>query len=225
MTKIQYKDESISYKDEIIRKLIHLCSLSIPTIYYFISKEDALLILGILSFLALIIDLSRYYIPKFGEIFYLLFSFILRTHEKDNVRKKLNGATYVLLSAFLGVLIFPKIIFINVFAILIISDISAALIGRKYGATPFLRKSLEGTLAFFISAIVVIIFAPKIIYSVTEYMIGFFVAMLGAIVENVSNDFIDDNFSIPIILGLIMWALYLLFLPDLNVYYLTANLK
>lgn len=208
---------TISYRDELIRKLIHLCSLSIPTIYYFISREDALLILGILSFLALVIDLGRYKFPKFGEFFYKIFGFLLRKHEKDKIKKNLNGATYVLLSAFLGVLIFPKIIFVNAFAVLIISDTAAALIGRRYGSIKFLRKSLQGTLAFFISAMIVIIVAPKLDNNVLEYFIGFFAAMIGAIVENISNDLVDDNLSIPLTIGFLMWGLYLIFLPELSV--------
>lgn len=209
-------DGTISYKDELIRKLIHLCSLSIPIIYYFISRYDALLILGILSFLALLIDLGRYHFSKFGELFYKIFGFMLRQHEKDEKKKNLNGATYVLLSAFLGVLIFPKIIFINAFAILIISDTSAALIGRRYGTISFLRKSFQGTLAFFISAIVVIIFAPKLDNNLIEYSIGVLAAFVGAIVENISNDVVDDNLSIPLTIGFLMWGLYLIFLPNLS---------
>ncbi|MCS7053461.1 MAG: dolichol kinase [Ignavibacterium sp.] len=214
MTRID--DSTISYRDELVRKLIHLSSLSIPTIYYFISRDDALLILGILSFLALIIDLGRYRYPKFGEFFYMIFGFLLRRHEKDELKKNLNGATYVLLSAFLGVLIFPKLIFINAFAILIISDSFAALIGRRYGTIPFLRKSLQGTLAFFISAIIVIIIAPKLDNNIYEYLIGIVAALVGAIVENISNNLVDDNLSIPLTIGFLMWGMYLIFLPELS---------
>jgi dolichol kinase len=213
----QIDDGTISYRDELIRKLIHFCSLSIPTIYYFISRDDALLILGILSFLALVIDLGRYKFPKFAEYFYLIFGFLLRKHEKDSIKKNLNGATYVLLSAFLGVLILPKIIFVNAFAILIISDSSAALIGRRYGTIRFLRKSLQGTLAFFISAMLVIILAPKLSYHPIEYLIGFIASAVGAIVENISNNLVDDNLSIPLTIGFLMWGLYLIFLPELSV--------
>ncbi|HET56416.1 MAG TPA: dolichol kinase, partial [Ignavibacteria bacterium] len=36
---------SIDYKSELFRKGIHLCSLSIPVVYYFITRELALMIL------------------------------------------------------------------------------------------------------------------------------------------------------------------------------------
>src|SRR4030043_1979092 len=100
---------TIEYKNEIIRKAIHLCSLSIPIVYYFITKELALSILIPLALLSLVLDVGRYYIPALKKIFYLLFRFLLRKHEMDEKRKNLNGATYVLISAVVVILIFPKV--------------------------------------------------------------------------------------------------------------------
>jgi len=207
---------TINYKDELVRKLIHLFSLSIPIIYYFIPRSDAILILGILTGVALFIDLGRYLSASFGNVFYNFFGFLLRKHEIDKSKRNLNGATYVLMSALICVIVLPKVIFVTAFSILIISDSVAALIGRKFGKTKFLSKSLEGTLAFFISAIIVILFTPKLTGSATEYLIGFFAALIGGIVENISFGFADDNLSIPITIGLTMWCLYVLFLPDVG---------
>ncbi len=207
---------TIHYRDELVRKLIHLFSLSIPTIYYFIPKSVAIIILSSLTVFALVVDLARYFHPEVGKIFYKIFGFLLRKHEVDHKKKNLNGATYVLISALLGVIIFPKVIFITAFAILIISDTSAALIGRKFGKKPFLRKSLEGTLAFFISATIVILFTPKLTDSFAEYLIGFIAAFIGAIVENLSYGIADDNLSIPLSVGFVMWALYLIIFPNLD---------
>ncbi len=207
---------TIHYRDELVRKLIHLFSLSIPTIYYFIPKSVAIIILSSLTVFALVVDLARYFHPEVGKIFYKIFGFLLRKHEVDHKKKNLNGATYVLISALLGVIIFPKVIFITAFAILIISDTSAALIGRKFGKKPFLRKSFEGTLAFFISATIVILFTPKLTDSFAEYLIGFIAAFIGAIVENLSYGIADDNLSIPLSVGFVMWALYLIIFPNLD---------
>jgi dolichol kinase len=113
----QIDNGTIKYKDELFRKLIHLTSLSIPIVYYFISTETAALILGILAALALIIDLGRYIHPKTGKVFYKFFGFLLREHELDHKKRNLNGATYVLISALISVLIFPKVIFISTFSI------------------------------------------------------------------------------------------------------------
>jgi len=207
---------TIDYKDELVRKLIHLTSLSIPIIYYFISKGIALIILGSVTGFAITLDLSRYFSPQIGKYFYKIFGFLLRHHEVDEKKKNLNGATYVLLSATLGVLIFPKVIFITAFSMLIIGDTMAALIGRKYGKHKFMAKSFEGTLAFFVSSCIVVFFTPKIGYFSEEFVIGFIVAFIGAITENISFRYIDDNLSIPIVVGFTMWILYLIFLPNLE---------
>jgi dolichol kinase len=207
---------TIHYKDEILRKLIHLCSLSIPVVYYFIPRNTALIILGIMTAIALFFDLGRYLSKSIGKVFYKFFGFMLRQHEIDDKKRNLNGATYVLVSAFICVLIFPKVIVVTAFAILIISDTMAALIGRRYGRHKFLSKSLEGTLAFFISGVVVVLLSPKIEYYFSEYMIGILSTAFGAIIENVSFGLADDNLVIPISIGAAMWLLYLLFLPEVN---------
>ena len=209
----QIDQGTINYRDELVRKLIHLSSLSIPIIYYFISTGTAAAILGVLTAVALVLDLGRHFHPSVGNIFYKIFGFLLRKHEVDKKQKNLNGATYVLIAALVGVLIFPKIIFITAFSILIISDSLAALIGRKFGRHKFLLKSFEGTLAFFVSACIVVFFTPKIGNFPEEYIIGFAAAFVGAIIENISSRLIDDNLSIPFSVGFTMLILYLAILP------------
>jgi dolichol kinase len=208
---------TIHYRDELVRKLIHLFSLSIPIIYYFISRSDGILILSVLTAVALFLDLGRYLSPAVGKVFYKIFGFLLRKHEIDSSKKNLNGATYVLISALICVILFPKVLFITAFTILIISDTMAALIGRKFGKHRFLSKSLEGTLAFFISASIVVFFTPKMENLPAEYLIGLIAAAVGAIVENISFGFADDNLAIPISIGFTMWILYMAILPELQI--------
>lgn len=212
----QIDNGTINYRDELVRKLIHLFSLSIPVIYYFIPSSVSITILAVLTILALIIDLGRFFSSSFANIFYKVFGFLLRKHELDEKKKNLTGATYVLISALICGIIFPKVIFVTAFTILIISDTMAALIGRKFGKIKFLRKSFEGTLSFFISASIVVFFTPKVGNFPMEYLIGIIAAFVGAIIENISYGFADDNLSIPLSVGFTMWGLYLLFFPDLQ---------
>lgn len=205
-----------SYAVEFARKAIHLCSLSIPIIYYFITKPAALWILVPLTLAFGFSDILRLTAPAFGQIYSRFFGWLLRPHERDTTRKRLNGATYVLLSAVICIWLFPKVIFLTAFSILIISDTLAALIGRKYGRVPFLKKSRAGALAFFLSALAVVLIAPKVIYLPLEFLIGFVGALVGTVVESLSIS-IDDNLSIPITIGIAMWLLYILLLPGVNV--------
>ncbi|MGD8781456.1 MAG: dolichol kinase [Ignavibacteria bacterium] len=215
---------TIDYKNELFRKGIHLCSLSIPVIYYFITRELALKILIPLAVLSTSIDLGRYYYKPLGDLFYSLFGFLLRNHEKDSVKKNLSGATYVFLSAVLVILLFPKIFVITGFATLIIGDLAAALIGRKFGKTKFLAKSLEGTAAFFVVGCIIVLLAPKLENNILEYIIGFVAISLGAIVENISSSWADDNLTVPVSICLTMWILYSILLPGMNLILLNTPL-
>ncbi len=207
-----------SYSTELIRKSIHLCSLSIPVVYYFISRETALTILLPLALAFGLSDIARLSIPSVGALYNKLFGFLLRRHEVRATKPRLNGATFVLLSAIICIWLFPKVIVITAFAILIISDSAAALIGRRFGRHPFRSKTVEGTTAFFVTAMLVVALTPKIDYLATEYLIGIIAAILGAFVEAVSVDLIDDNLSVPISIGIAMWVLYALLLPTVNVW-------
>lgn len=211
----QLPNVEASYNTEIVRKAIHFLSLSIPVIYYFVSRSTALLLLIPVTTAFFVVDVARYYHRPTAAWFYRTFGWLLRSKEQDSATKRLNGATFVLLSATLCVFIFPKILTIIAFAILIISDSTAALVGRRFGKRPFFKKTLEGSLAFFVSAVVVVFLTPKATYTVGEYFIGIVGGAVGAVVEAISID-IDDNLSIPVAIGFTMWLMYYLFYPSLD---------
>lgn len=213
---------NIDYTAEIARKAIHFCSLSIPVIYYFIERDLALMILVPVTLGFLAVDLLRYYHAPTSALFYKIFLFMLRKHEQDPNSKRLNGATNVLIAASICVIIFPKLIVLTAFPILIISDSVAALFGRRFGKRKFLSKSVEGSFAFFVSALLVVYFTPKIDHTLVEYGIGAAAALIGTIVEAGSWK-IDDNLSIPFSVGTAMLGLYLLFYPAVDLYSLAIH--
>lgn len=206
-----------TYTAEIVRKGIHLVSLSIPVVYAFIPKATALWILVPLTAAAVLFDVARHYYRPARDLSHSVFGWIMRTHEKDARQKRLTGASYVLLSAALCVFFFPKVVFLTAFSILIISDSAAALVGRRFGRRPFLTKSLEGSAAFLLSALVVVAVAPKVAYIPAEFLVGGAAAVVGTVVEGADVG-LDDNLSIPISVGLTMWALYALLLPSVDIF-------
>ena len=165
----------------------------------------------------LLVDLLRHFHPPTAKVFYSAFGWLLRTHEHGGESKRLNGATHVLISATLCVLVFPKLITITAFAVLIISDSAAALVGRRFGKKKFFNKSVEGSTAFFLSALIVIAATPKISAGAGEYFIAIVAAAIGTVVEALSIG-IDDNLSIPLSIGTVMWILYDVFYPSLNLH-------
>jgi len=199
---------TIDYKSEVLRKGIHLVSLSIPLIYYFITRELALSILIPMTIISLVIDIGRYLHPTMGGVFYKFFGFMLRKHEMDQEKKNLNGATYVLIAAVLTILIFPKVIVLTSFACLILGDLSAALIGRKFGRHKITKnKTWEGTLAelainLFIGIIVFLIYQDLPFSTGQAWIVISLMALTATWVESsVSN--LDDNLLIPVFSGFV----------------------
>jgi dolichol kinase len=208
-----------SYAAELARKSIHLLSLSIPVIYARIPKETALAILIPLTLVFAGTDFYRFRHPDLGALYHRFFGWLLRPHELDAKRRRFNGATYVLLSACICILVFPKLLVLTAFSILIVSDTLAALVGRPWGQRKFLDKSLEGATAFFLSALAVVAIAPKAADHPLEFLIGAAGAAAGTVVESLTFG-VDDNLSIPVAIGALMWMLYALLLPEVNVFLL-----
>ncbi len=194
---------------EFFRKGIHLASLSIPIIYSFVDRSIALWLVIPFTIFSLLVDFTRHYVPAVKKVVNVLFDSMLREHERDETKLLLSGATYVLLSASFCILLFPKLVMITAFSVLIVSDAMSALVGRAFGKHKFLDKSLEGSLAFILSGWIVVALAPKASTLGIEFMIGFIAVILGAIVEAASVRLrLDDNFSVPAVVGLTLWAMY-----------------
>jgi len=199
----------ITYRSEVLRKGVHLSSLSIPVIYALIAKSTALWILIPLTGVFLIVNILGHRSGPVRTLMIRYFGDIMRTHELDVDRRALNGASHVLIAACLSVLVFPKLIAITAFSILIISDICAALVGRRFGSHRFLDKSFEGTLAFAVSAVgVVLVIAHLVSAPISFTMIGIVAGLVGSIIENISPRLrLDDNISIPCSVGTTLWLL------------------
>jgi len=206
-----------SFRSEILRKGIHLLSVVIPILYFLTPRDTALLISAGLTVMALGLDLGRYYYPPFASWFNGVFGRLLRRHEADPSAKRLNGGTYLLIAATLSILILPKLVAITSFIVLIVSDLSAALVGRKFGRRRFRGKSLEGSLAFFLTGVGVIAAMPKIEYLPGEYLIGVVAVAVGTVVEALAGA-VDDNLSVPLSVGLTMWGGYAFLYPLMNLY-------
>jgi dolichol kinase len=203
----------ITWKNELLRKSIHLTSIAIPTLYIWLSKWQALRLLIPLLAIAIIIEVLRHTVPAAEAIFRRLFGAMLRTHERGgDTKASVNGATYVLLSATLCVAIFPKVVTIAGFSVLIVSDTVAALFGRRFGRHRFLEKSVEGSAAFFVSAMVMVVIVAMIFSAPASFIVaGALAAAAATVAEALSYGVnVDDNLTIPLSFGAVMWGMLLL---------------
>jgi dolichol kinase len=80
-----------------------------------------------------------------------------------------------------------------------------------WGRHKFLDKSREGTIAFVLTAWMVVLAVPKAEGLWIEYVIGAFAAVIGALFEAASVRLrLDDNLAIPLSVGGVMWLCYYL---------------
>ena len=189
-------ENKISIKNEFLRKIIHLSNSGIAFMLLVWSQMTVIYFVIILTIIILGVDLFRIYNNKVALFYYKILGNVTRDFE----RKKLTGASYVMLASLITLLLFDKYICIASLLIMSYSDTSAALIGRVYGKTKIYEKTLEGSLAFFVTSLLIILcIVPKI-----DFLFALIAIIVATLVELFSVFKIDDNLSVPIIAAVIM---------------------
>ena len=199
----------ISFYNEFKRKAIHLFALTIPIGYFLLPRSPSLLILSPFVAGAILIDIVRLRkLPLHGLLDRLLGT-VLRDHEEEDFA----GASYILSASFLSILLFHKSVAIAAISFIILGDIAAALVGRRFGKTKIPwsltkvnspgrnRKSLEGSLSCFIMCLLAAMVVPQL-----PLWIGIVGAVTATVVEGINLP-VNDNFSVPLLSGLCMQLL------------------
>jgi dolichol kinase len=188
--------------DEIVRKSIHLCMFVIPVGYIYVSKPMMIVVLGMSMVLALSVELIRFKSASLSIWFNHAVGRLLRAHERSG----LTGSTYLIIGAFLTVLLFEKWIALIALLFLIVSDAFGALVGKLWGRyILYKNKTLEGCGIFFITAFSILFLFPN-----RPFMIGL-IGVLTALMVDIFIDQIDDNLTIPLCSGIAMQVSYWIF--------------
>lgn len=188
----------MTVKSEIIRKSIHLLMLIIPLSILFLEKRFVLGVLGGLTMFAILVEILRLRWPDFYRVFEKIFGPLLREHERTH----LTGSTYLLIGAFLAILLFDKTIALTVLLFVVVSDGLGAFTGRIWGKHLLTEsKTLEGCAVFLLTAGAIVLLTMR-----DHILVG----MIGAVVAFVVDVFVtglDDNLTIPLGAGTVMHAL------------------
>jgi len=191
----------ISFYNEFKRKATHLVALTIPIGYFLLPKPLSLLILTPFALGSIGIDIIRLRRLPLHGFFNRLIGPVLREHENSDF----TGSSYILTASVLTILLFDKRAAVAAISFIILGDIAAALVGRRYGKIKIKRKSLEGSLACLFMCLLVAILVA-VIFPKFPLWIGVVGAFTATIVEGITLP-IDDNFSVPLISGLVMHIL------------------
>lgn len=186
-----------------MRRLYHLVSGLLLT--YLISQLDrtgGLILVSVLLALAIILETARLIIPAFNRLFIRCFSMLLRQEEK---RKPTSSAWYIA-GVLLSLLLFKKEFALFSMVILAVGDPSASTIGKNWGRHRIKKKSIEGSVAFLIAAIISGFIFQRIAGGLSFAIIAAG-ALAGTITELVSTK-LDDNLTIPLIASGCMQAVY-----------------
>ena len=104
---MSYKSVSnFNYKNEILRKLIHLFDSVIPLSLFYISRENLLFILTPITIIFIILDFARHHISYLGKIYSTFFNIV--TREIEQKRNNVTGASYYLLGCLIVVYFFTS---------------------------------------------------------------------------------------------------------------------
>ncbi len=143
----------IPYRAEVGRKALHLLALVLPLGVWLVGTPVATWALAALTLLALTGDMLRARSAAFNSFIERVFGWMMRQEEKAPTPGPLvlNGATWVLASLLVLVLLFPLQAALPAFAAFMVGDAAAALVGRRWGRTrwPGTQRTLEGSAAFF----------------------------------------------------------------------------
>ncbi len=181
------------------RKIWHtLAGLGIVWIYLFSrgSFTVKMTIFGSFTLYALICDIYRLLSPKFNaKVMHDLKKF-MRKEEAG----RLNSMTFYTLSCFFVCLVFPKAVAILAILFLAFGDVIASVVGVKWGRHKIFRRlSLEGSLAFFVTASLITLLYPVLAPHFSGNL--FLLCLMGGLI-GMSSEWIsfrtDDNLVIPI---------------------------
>lgn len=195
-----------NFKRELARKFIHILSILILLIYFFVSEnfssKIALLLLVLLLIIFLEFEYLRIELRRKIPIVKNIWEYVQRKKEKHG----LSGSVFFLIGAILVLAVFDTKIAIAAILMTTFGDLAAALIGTRFGKHYFMKeRAWEGTLAEFavdilIGISVFILYGGEPITSFAVWILIIVMAITATLVETLVYK-MDDNLLIPVFAG------------------------
>ncbi|MEN3034367.1 MAG: phosphatidate cytidylyltransferase [Aquificaceae bacterium] len=150
----------------------------------------------------LVISLNALTVLKLGKDSFLkhYYMIVFSLEREKNLSKPSVQALWANLGVGLSYFLFGPDSAVAGIITLAVGDAFAGLIGQSFARIKIFSKSLEGSLAFFLSS-------SLALYFFVPFPLGLLLALLGALIELLPSP-VDDNFSIPLGVSLAHSVLY-----------------
>jgi len=181
------------------RTVLRPLAIIFPLFYLFFDRRFMLIFIGSVALAFLLLDIVRLLSHKTN-----LFLFRTPLIFKQKEVHTFSSMSLFLVAIFLSILLFPESIAILALTFLIFGDVFAKVIGMMFGKIHIFKKTLEGSIAYFLSAVIFgLILQPYIEVPISMLLVG---ALTAAIVELIPWG-IDDNISVALLSGASMYLM------------------
>lgn len=174
------------------------------------SRTQVISILGTIACILYLLEQIRISYPEIGQKLKWINEFFLRAEEQV----KESAAVPYALAVLLTIITFPKEVALIAIFTLALGDPLSAITGITFGKHKIISgKSLEGSLAFFSVAFLVVFLVLSIStgYGSTRILgVSLMIGLLGSLVEMIPSR-LDDNLTIPLFMSFIAWICLYLF--------------
>ncbi|MFW6178554.1 MAG: hypothetical protein ACOC43_09340 [Desulfohalobiaceae bacterium] len=194
-----------NFYNELQRKGLHLLALVIPWGMLQLQTCPALLVLGLIAALGLGLDLGRAYLQPVARLVSRLGRTFMRPEEHPGSDCKgqivLTGSTWILISAFCLLLLFPADTASLALALFLLGDAAAGLLGKRFGRISWRisKRTVEGSLAFLAAALLLAWLWPVNI----QPWIAVAAAVCACLVEVLPGP-LNDNLQVPLATALLI---------------------
>lgn len=199
-----------SRKDlHIARKLWHILGVGfIIWLYHTLPFKVALGVSSAAAAFVITCDYLRMQFPFFQKIVL----FFMRPFMREEEKKNFTGLSYMLAGFWILILFCSMEVATMSMLFVMFGDPLASWFGSKYGRDKIGDKSLQGFIACFVVCTVISFgflyysdfFTSRILY------VSLFAGLIGGIAELVQIPKLDDNFSMPVISGILLSLLFYL---------------
>ncbi len=181
---------------ELYRKFIHFLGVPLP----FLAHMNEHIMFGFLLALMLIYSFSEvlryigFHVPVISTI-------TKKARRRNEYRGFIIGPISLTAGILIPILFFPHTIYIPSILIVCISDVLSGLVGRRFGRIPlpFYKRTIEGSVAFFLSAFVILLFFVPPGYALAA-------ALVPTVIETLSP-YNLDNILIPVSTALFLFLI------------------